>query len=126
MTLSATLVVKPVEVIPEPVVTYSFEIIPEGDVVAFVGETIPFKALLTVFHDGTEHETRDVTGECIWGSDYSEVYVSDGVVSSTVNGLYEINASFSIGGDEYNDCCNVTFNGREYIGISIDFDSDMS
>jgi hypothetical protein len=126
VTLSATLIVKPVEVIPEPVVTYSFEIIPEGADVAFVGETVSFRALLTVFHDGTVYETRDVTDECIWGCDYSEVSVSDGVVSSSSGGYFDISATYSIGGDEYYDSYAVTFNGREYIGITIEFDSDMS
>ena len=126
VTLSATLVVKPVEVIPEPVVTYSFEIIPEGADVAFVGETVSFRALLTVFHDGTVYETRDVTDECIWGCDCSEVSVSDGVVSSSSGGYFDISATYSIGGGEYYDSCAVTFNGREYIGITIEFDSDMS
>ncbi len=126
VTLYATLVVKPEELIPEPVVTYSFEIIPEGDVVAFVGETISFKASLTVFHDGTEYETRDVTDECSWGCDYSEVSVSDGVVSSSSGGYFDISAAYSIDGGDYYDSCAVTFNGREYISISVDFDSDMS
>ena len=52
--------------------------------------------------------------------------MSIGVVSSSVNGFFDISATYSVDGTEYYDTCAVTFNGWEYISIGVDFGSDMS
>ena len=111
---------------PEPVVTYSLEVSVNGSDISPIEETISLSATLYVYHDGELHETRDVTDECIWGSDSSVVTVSDGTVSSSSNGFFGITATYSIGGADYSDSCEVTFTAREYIIISIDYGSDMS
>ncbi len=111
---------------PEPVVTYSLEVSVNDSDISPIEETISLRATLSVYHDGELHETRDVTDGCIWGCDYSEVSVSDGVVSSSSNGFFCITAIYSIDGSDYSDSCDVTFTAREYITISVDYGSDMS
>ena len=111
---------------PDPVVTYSLAVSVNGSDISPVGETISLSALLTVYHDGEYHETRDVTDDCVWGCEYTDVSVNAGIVSSSSNGFFDIVATYSIDGTDYQDSCEVTFTAREYINITVDYDSDMN
>ena len=102
-------------------ITYALTVQANSNTTVMVGESISLSAILTEYHNGSVYSSTDVTSDCDWSSDGgSDVSVSDGIVTSSEYGHFEVTGTYTINGQQYDDSVNVTFIGYVYIELSHD------